>query len=314
MLTTGRRYCRDGEVLLGYRPTVAVRQLRLAVAACLLLPAAACSGADSASEPARAEQARLPELSATAVYGRHAAVRGRVDVRLANAGPAAAEVEHLRIEHPMFAAVEVLERTSTLPPDGRARIVPVPFGAPRCDADSPDGAVVVVGLRTADGAREVEVPLADGEPGLVRAHRIACAADDVAEQVALSLGPPWTQEATDEGLVLVTSLRLDRQGEQPVRVTQLSGNILFTVRTPATEPVVVALPAGAATAAAEVRITATRCEPHALTESKRSFTFPLFAAVGDDEPAPVQVTADPAGPAALQALLDAACGPTGTGT
>lgn len=303
---------RDGVLPSGYRPVVDVPQLRVAAAVCLLVLVAGCSGSSSPAEPARAEQAQLPELSAVAVYGRHAAVRGKVDVRLVNDGPGPAEVETLRLEHPLFEPVEVLERRSTLPPDGQERIVPVPFGAPRCDADDAAGAVVVLAVTTSDGVRDVEVPLTDGEPGLVRAHRIACAADDVGEQVALSLGPEWRHETTDGARVLVTSLRLDRRGEQPVRVTQLSGNILFTMNTATSEPVV-ALPAEQDTTAAEVRITATRCEPHALTESKRSFTFPLFVAVGDGEPAPVPVTADVTGQAALQSLLDATCGPTGTG-
>lgn len=56
-------------------------------------------------------------------------------------------------------------------------------------------------------------------------------------------------------------------------------------------------------------VTATRCDPHALTESKTTFVFPAYAAVSGAEPALVQVTATGASRRALQTLLDGTCGP-----
>jgi hypothetical protein len=180
---------------------------RAAVVGLVALLAAGC-----AAEPPRAEPPRAapvagladPQLSATAVYGRHAAVRERVDVRLANEGAEPVDVERLQVRHPLFAPVPALARSSSLPPDGRARIVPVPFGAPRCEADDPAGAVVVVGVRTPAGVRDVEVPLVDGEPGLLRAHRVACAVAAVAAAVTLDLAP-WQPE--QQGSTVLTVRR-----------------------------------------------------------------------------------------------------------
>lgn len=246
-----------------------------------------------------------PQLSATSVYGRHAAVRGRVDVRLANDGEQPVEVETLRVEHPMFTPVPVLERTSTLPPDGRPRIVPVPFGDPRCGIDDPAGARVVVGVRAGQTVRQVAVPLADGEPGLLRAHRLACAVERVAEVVELELAG-WSSGPDLQGTGTLSAVR---RGAGQVVVTSVGGTILFSVE-PAAEPLLV-LPDGAPDAAAPVRLRATRCDPHALTESKRSFTFPVFVALDGAEPARVELTV--AGPDrdVLQDLLDRTCGAPG---
>lgn len=281
----------------------AARTAAALIALAVLTGCAPDAGGSQSAAPAAAEQ---PQLTAVAVYGRHAAVRGRVDVRIANHASGPVEIARYRIEHPLFEPVPVLERTSTLPADGRARIVPVPFGQPRCDADSGEGAQVVVGLQTDDGVRDVAVPLADGEPGLVRAHRLACAAEAVTEAVGLDLAAG----KLGADLILRTALVLQRRGPGDIAVTELGGNILFTVDAPAAAPLV-ALPDGSPSAQVEVQVRATRCDPHALTESKRSLVFPAFAAVDGGEPALVQLAVTPPAQAALQELLDRTCGPLG---
>lgn len=283
------------------------RQQRAAAAACALtLLAAGCaSGTRSAERAGDAAQAADPQLSATSVYGRHAAVRGRVDVRLVNDGDRPVDVASLRVEHPMFAPVPALARSSALPPDGRPRIVPVPFGAPRCGVDDATGARVVVGVRTADGVRYVEVPLLDGEPGLVRAHRLACAVERVAEVVDLELAD-WSVGPSLQG---DGTLRLTRRAAGAVAVAAVGSNLLFSVE-PAAEPLLV-LPDGSSDATVPVRLRATRCDPHALTESKRSFTFPVVVALDGGEPARVEVTVTGSDRDVLQDVLDRTCGAPG---
>lgn len=281
--------------------TARVRSMVLAVLACL---PTGCATTPADDDVAAAPTAEELALSATAVYGRHAAVRGKVDVRIANEGAEPVEVESYQVRHPQFDVVPAAQRRSRLPADGKPRIVPVPFGAPDCEATADAGAVVVLEVRTGHGSQEVVVPLADGEPGLSRAHRMACGAEAVTDAASIELGPAWTPGSDG----LRTTLRLTRRGSGAVVVRELRGNVLFTVRPDTVDPVV-ALPAGEQDAEAGVVVTATRCEAHALTESKTSFTFPLFAAVGDGEPVQILVTATGPGRAALQGLLDSTCGP-----
>jgi hypothetical protein len=118
--------------------------------------------------------------------------------------------------------------------------------------------------------QELITPVAFGAPrcGITS----ACAAEAVEAVAAVSLGPPYVRD----GDVVRTVLRLERRSPGAVVV-----------------PVVV---------------TATRCDRHALVESKTAFTFPYLAAVDGGEPARLSVTARPEGRAVLQALLDDTCG------
>ena len=102
-------------------------------------------------------------------------------------------------------------------------------------------------------------------------------------------------------------LHLQRTGPGALAVTELLGSILFSVAGTPPAPLL-QLPAGAATASAPVVLLASRCDQHALIESKTSFTFPLFASVDGGEPARLSTTASGAARDALQSLLDDTCG------
>lgn len=261
------------------------------------------SGSAALSAAPSTTPAVQPGLSARSVYGRHAAVRGKVDVRIANRGPRELQVRRLQVRHPMFAQVPAYDRETPLPADGRERIVPVPFGAARCDVTGAGGAVVVLTLPD----REVAVPLRDGSPGLVRAHDMACAADAVTDAAVVELSD-WTRD----GDRVRADLRLRRTAAGRVVVTQVEGSVLFDIETAGTPALV--LEDGDDEASTEVVARATRCDPHARIESKRSFTFPVRTALGRGEPVPLPVTASDAGRAVLQALLEDTCGAGGSAT
>lgn len=248
--------------------------------------------AGCASSPVAAPEVRL---TAASEYGRHAAVQGTVDLYVANRGTAPVDVVAYQVRHPMFELVSATERASTLPPDGRELITPVTFGAPRCEVTSAEGAQVAVRLASGE---ELLLPLPDREPGLLRAHRLACAAAAVEAVAAASLGPSFVRA----GGAVRTTLRLERRSSGTVVVPELLGSILFSVDAPRLE-----LAAGAASAEVPVVLTATRCDRHALIESKTSFTFPYLAAVDGGEPARLSVTAGAQGRAVLQSLLDDTC-------
>jgi hypothetical protein len=235
-------------------------------------------------------------LTAASEYGRHAAVQGKVDLYVANRGTVPVEVVAYQVRHPMFEVVPATERASTLPPGGQELITPVAFGAPRCGTTSAGSAQVAVRLASGE---ELLLPLPDREPGLLRAHRLACAAEAVEAVAAVSLGPLYVRD----GGVVRTVLRLERRSPGAVVVPELLSSILFSIDAARLE-----LPAGAAAAEVPVVVTATRCDRHALVESKTAFTFPYLAAVDGGEPARLSVTARPEGRAVLQALLDDACG------
>jgi hypothetical protein len=217
------------------------------------------------------------------------------------------ELATLQVRHPLFEQLPAAARRTVLPPDGEVHLVPVPLGPPRCERVDPAGAVLAVSVQTPDGEQDALVPLVDREPGLVRAHRLACATAAVERLVTVELRTDGARTATPTGPGLAMTLHLQRRAPGTVTVTELSGSILFSVAGTPPDPLV-ELQAGADSAQAGVVLLASRCDQHALIESKTSFTFPLFARIDDGEPARLTTTATGAARAALQALLDDTCG------
>jgi len=288
---------------------LSAQPLRAALLVCSLLLLSACRSGPPADPSAGSTARPVVELAlqATSGYGRHAAVRARADLRLVNTGDAELRLATLQVQHPLFERLPPYERRTVLPPDGDVRLVPVPLGEPRCDQDDPAGASLVIGLRTPDGIRDVELPLQDREPGLVRAHRLACAVDAVQDVVTVELQTTGVRTATPAGEGLAMQLWLRRQGAGAVTVTELLGSILFRVAGRPPAPLL-QLDAGTDAASAQVVVVASRCDQHALIESKTSFTFPLFAQIDGGQPARVSTTATGAARDALQALLHDTCG------
>ena len=240
---------------------------RRALAAVVLALCTSCAG----TSPAPAADADRLGLSAVAVYGRHAAVRGKVDVRLINDGRAPVEVASLQLRTPLYETVPALQRASMLPPDGEPGVVPVPFGSARCEAADARGADVLLAVRTAEGVVDVPVPLTDGDPGLVRDHRLACASTAVSDVVELSLGPALVRDDSSQPPRLRTTLRAERRSSGRVEVTQLSRNILFGGDVPEQAPLL-SLDAQEPADAVDVVLTATRairtCSPRARRASR----------------------------------------------
>ena len=268
----------------------------------LLLLAPGC-----ASDPAAptAPAGPDPQIAAFSVYGRHSAVRGKVDLRLANRGPDVVEVERFQVRSPLFATVAPYDRPSELVADGQESIVPVPFGEPLCDVQDGSGAVVVLTVRTGDRLHDVAVPLVDREPGLVRAHRLDCERAAVTDTAAVELAGSWERDA--DGRRLHGRLHLTRLAPGRLAVSDVVDSILFSVDAPPHRPLLV-LDEGAPEASVDLVFRATRCDQHALIESKTSFTFPVSAVLGDGQAVVVPVTFDDQGRAALQSLLDDTCG------
>jgi hypothetical protein len=246
-------------------------------------------------------------LSARASVDRAASSQGKVSVRFVNDGVQDVSAQRLQIRSPLFAVLPPINRETRLEAGGGSTLLFLEYGEPLCEAagDASD-AVIVLGVRTPEGTRDVAVPLADGEPGMTRAHRLACAAKAVTAQADLRLGPPWHIVDTDGTPVLRSVLEVRRKGDARLQVTQLLGNVLFTVRTPTTQPVAVLAPQQSH-AQVPVQITPARCDPHALAESKMRFTFSLFVRLGDAEEVFTPLTVDGPARQALLRLLDDVC-------
>lgn len=194
------------------------------------------------------------------------------------------QVGTIQLGTPLFEAVPPQDRDARVRAGGRVAM-PLPFGEPRCDGEAGEPSVLVAEI---DG-EEVRVALEERPSNLLAAlHESECAAEAVLADVELRLGDAWepTGTRTVAGELEVTQ----REDGVTATVEEVLGNVIFTVRTDETDPVV-EVSDEQPSSAAGVAITASRCDPHALIEYKRTFIFTASVRVGDDEPVEVDVEA-----------------------
>ena len=243
---------------------------------------------------------------------RRDAERRVVQVALTNVAPNAVTVEQLALSTPGFVEMPPTPTDTVLRPGERTNF-PVPHGDTHCDAEATvSPAVALVTVRTADGARStISLSLASGEEDLERVRAKDCTQQAVRRAVRLAL-EDWRLEQDAGEHVLRGVLRLSRgDTTEAVAVDGFGGNVLYTIRAagPASAPLVT-LPAGQPEAVLPVEVRATRCDPHALAESKQSYVFRLYLVVGTAPAEQTAVRADEAGSRLLDQLAARTCLPS----
>lgn len=211
------------------------------------------------------------------------------------------QVSTIQLDTALFEAVPPQDREARLRAGDRMAM-PLRFGEPRCDAGAGEPSLLVAEV---DG-EEVRVALEERPSNLLAAlHESECAAAAVLADVELRLGDAWqlTETRTVAGELQVTQ----REDGVTATVEGVRGNVIFTVRTDETEPVV-EVSDDQPSSAAGVAITASRCDPHALIEYKRTFIFTASVRVGDDEPVEVDVPAEGDARRVLEDLLTSCIG------
>ena len=272
---------------------------RTARASAVLAGALAVAGCASAAAPAAA-----PELSGELTQYRRDQPLRQVQVTLTNRGGTDVHVDALRLEAPGFAPQADTAKQSRLWP-GRRVDLPVPHGDVDCDADVPAGrtdGTAVARVRVGDGpSREVRVPLSADGGVLALVRRRECAQQALDRAVALSFDDAWPEEVLDGRPVLRPTLVLTRRsGTERVVVQEAGGHVLFSVGVRGdTAPPLLELAGDAPTARVQLDVVTSRCDGHALAESKRTPLFLFYVGVGDAEPRVLAVSA----PASVHARL-----------
>jgi hypothetical protein len=268
----------------------------------LVVPAMLTAGCATGQEPPPAPEAPpAPEgLTATVEQSRSFALRHMLQVVLDNGGSEPVEVTRLQLVADEFEAVPPTVRDAVVEP-GRRVSMPIDYGVARCDAPSSAAPAVVVQVEGAD----VSLPLPNPDELLTRLHASECGQRAVAEAVEIVFGPTWTPSPEPDDMVLRGSLIFRRlsPGEE-VTLEQMAGTVIFDLRAPPeVSPPLLRLDPGTSEAELAIDVSADRCDPHALIESKRSFLFPLWVSLDGAEPQ--YVIAEPQGEArrALDELL-----------
>ena len=227
--------------------------------------------------------------------------RHLLQVVLTNDGDEPLEVARLQLRAAGYGEVAPTVRDDVVRAGTRTAF-PVQYGRADCRRGGPGSTSVVVGRRTADGLVDVRLPVPDDDPLLPRLHRRECDLVRLADAVQVGFAPGWRRVGdTAEGELV---LRRD-PAAPPVELQTLEGTVVLTLRTPTTFPV--QLDAGRTVL--PVVVTVSRCDFHALIESKRSFDFPWVSSLDGGEPLTSTVRPGPADRDLLQQLIGDVCAP-----
>ncbi len=224
----------------------------------------------------------------------------------------------LQLDTPLFTEVEPQARDARLRTGGRALVMPLKYGEADCDLDPADAGPARM-VATLGGSGEggesgetVRLDLAEQPDDLLAGlHAAECEVQGVLDQVDVRFGDTGTRTADKQ---YETTIELAQRTEgATATLEEMKGNVIFGVANldadhTATSPWAV-IDDDHPTASVPMRVEADRCDPHALTEYKRTFILVALVAVGDAEPVRIDVRAE--GPAhdALATLLEACLPP-----
>ncbi len=206
------------------------------------------------------------------------------------------DVASLVLDSPWYEAVEVTPRSFTL--TAGPVLVPLPYGPAVCGDGSPEpgAAVGEVVFQTPVGPRRVALH-PHPENLVAQRHRRECAVAAIDEVSDLAFGDDWTPVAPR---VVTGELVVSVDGDHAIEVRGVEGNIIFAMEAQQSLPFAV----GGGTARLDVRVSAARCDTHALIEAKRKLHFPLSISLDGAEPVVVEVEATGPAGAVFQALLE----------
>ncbi len=237
-------------------------------------------------------------LVATIEVSRLFALQRQHGLGLRNVGDQPVRVLAVGLETPLFETAMMTERELVLEPGSRELVMPVPYGAARCGGDATDtfDALVLV-----DGTPEpLRMPAPEKHAGAIgRVHDGECAATAVREAVDLRFGDRWSLDGRSVTGEMVLQ---QRTAGAAAAVDEIAGSVIFDVELDAGPPVL-EVDDDAPTDRVRVVVSAERCDPHALIESKKTFVFLAWVSLDGSEPIPVEVTPDGAARAALDDLL-----------
>ncbi|MGH9137271.1 MAG: hypothetical protein ACRD0G_09535 [Acidimicrobiales bacterium] len=241
----------------------------------------------------------VPGLEVGIGYPRFLQVEGtHLTVNFVNDGSEPLLVERLALRSPAFEELDAEDTDTTVRP-GRRVDIRVGFGDARCDRDPAESAVeasLVHGETEWDGLLVVD------DARLRQIWEDRCGERAIAEAVDIGFSEQF--ERVDGGvLATLTAERADDAGE--VRIEAMRGSVILTTETTAAagEPLATLTDEQPA-AAIDVEIAASRCEPHAVIESKKTFEFAVWVTAGEYEAEHVVVRATGPLRDELQAVID----------
>lgn len=235
-------------------------------------------------------------------YPRYLQTHRRLEVTVVNDGTTPVTVMRLTLRAPQFPSTQPVSKDDVIDP-GRRVDLQTDFGVADCSVDPDAAAVADLRLRPGAGPPmdvTVDLPTAT----LADIHTDECGRRAVETAVELTVGSQW--QRSDEGIAGEFVLRR-RPGasSSTITVSNVGGSVIFIARAlPDDRVLPVRLAPGDDETRLPVEIVASRCDPHAVAESKKTYLFPLWIEVGAAPAQYVTVDAEPTLRPALDELID----------
>jgi hypothetical protein len=201
----------------------------------------------------------------------------RLTVKFVNDSSVPLHVERLALRSPAFDELDAEDKDTTVRP-GRRVDIQIGFGDVRCDRDTAESAVEA---HLVHGATEWDGLLVVDDTRLRQIWADRCGALAIAEAVDLRFSAQF--ERLDDRVLAALTVEL-ADGAGDTRIEAMRGSVLLTITTdPDAGPPLATLSDGQPAATIPIEITVSRCEPHAVIESKKSFDFAVWVTTGEYE-------------------------------
>lgn len=211
----------------------------------------------------------------------------------------------IQLDTPLFEPVEPQPRDARVRAGGRVVTMPLKYGDADCDVRPADAGPAQ--LVTEVEGEALRLDLAEQPDDLLAGlHAAECEVQAVLDRVDVTLGDAWVR--TGDFVYAGELTVAQREPGVTADLATLEGNVIFGVTNPdppgGDEPWAT-VDDDHPSVTVPITVEAARCDPHVLTEYKRTFVLAARVQVGDAEPVKVDITAE--GPAhdALATLLEA---------
>lgn len=267
-----------------------------AVAGAIVL--ASCADSPAPPSPSMSAEASPPPVvdRGGVSFPRTLQADRMVEVQVETPGEQPGIVVSVALDSPYFGPSGTVPTNVRLAPGWKARLR-VPLGPALCPAGS-GSSVATVEVRAYDGdqVKTHEVTLADEALAEINA-------DECRQRIATDAAAPSFGDPARSGDGVDSVVLLERgSSSAAATLTALSGNVIFSLE-PAAGDLPFVLAPDEPRASIPVTMTASRCDAHALAESKKTFIFTASYEI-DGQPITVEYRADGEMEQALQELID----------
>lgn len=250
------------------------------------MPIGAASAADTATTEPPAEMLELPDGLAVGVeFPRYLMVERRLEAIIDNQSDTDVVVIDVALRSPLFEPVEPDDHDYRVAA-GLRQDLQMDVGESICP--SPEGASMIEMTVEIDGRRSHGLVEIDVSP-IAKINTRECGERFVFEHADVEWGPEFT---VDSGVLTTTVTLTRRDGDEAMAVTAVRGTVLYLVL-PAAEPPdgepLGTMAVDDSTGTAPVLMRVGRCEPHAVADVKKPYSFNVWVTIGDSDPYPIEL-------------------------